>query len=113
MKIRKNDKVQIIKGKDRVKKDKKSNQGKVIQTLPSDDKIVVEGLNLRFKHLKPKREGEKGERIQMPAPIKIENVMLVCPKCHKATRVGYKVLNTDVKGNKKVRICKKCKEVID
>jgi len=119
MKIRKGDKVQIIKGKDRVKKSKsgeksgKSNQGKVLQVLPNLGKVVVEGLNLRFKHLRPKKEGEKGQRIQFPGAITVENVMLVCPKCNVPTRIGTKVLDTDVKGKKKVRICKKCKESID
>lgn len=119
MKIRKGDKVQIIKGKDRVKKTKsgekgtKGNQGKVLQVLPSLGKVVVEGLNLRYKHLKPKKEGEKGQRIQFPGGIPVQNVMVVCPKCNEMTRIGYKILDTDVKGKKKVRICKKCKESID
>jgi len=111
MKIRKGDKVQIIKGKDRVKA--KGNQGKVLQ-IDSDRKLIsVEGLNIRFKHVKPRREGEKGQRIEYPAAMNLANVMLVCPKCNKATRVGYKLLNSDVKGSKKIRICKKCGESID
>jgi len=119
MKLKKGDKVQIIKGKDRVKKTKKGdksakgNQGKVADVLISAGKVVVEGLNLRYKHVRPKKQGEKGQRIQYPAAMNIANVMLVCPKCNKPTRVGYKVLDTDVKGKKKVRICKKCKEAID
>ena len=119
MNIRKGDKVQIIKGKDRVKKSKsgekgtKGNQGKVLQVLPNLGKLVVEGLNLRYKHLKPKKEGEKGQRIQFPGALWVENVMLICPKCNELTRIGYKILDTDVKGKKKVRICKKCKESID
>lgn len=119
MKLKKGDKVQIIKGKDRVRKNKKGdkqskgNQGKIMQVIVDKDKVVVEGLNLRYKHVRPKREGEKGQRIQFPAPIALSNVMLVCPKCNKSTRVGYKLLDSDVKGKKKVRICKKCKEAID
>ena len=119
MKIKKGDKVQITAGKDRVKKTKKGeksakgNQGKVLQVIPEIGKLVVEGLNLRFKHVRAKREGEKGQRIEFPAAMNVSNVKLVCPKCNKAVRVGYKVLDSDVKGNKKIRICKKCNESID
>ncbi|MBT7497589.1 50S ribosomal protein L24 [Candidatus Woesearchaeota archaeon] len=119
MKIKKGDKVQIIKGKDRVKKDKKGeklakgNQGKVLDINPEKGRLVVEGLNLRFKHIRPKREGEKGQRIEFPASMNIANVMIVCPKCNKAARVGYKLLDSDLKGRKKVRICKQCNEAID
>ncbi len=119
MKIKKGDKVQIIKGKDRVRKTKKGekmakgNQGKVVSIIAEKNRLIVEGLNLRFKHLKPKKEGEKGQRIQIPSSIPFSNVMIVCPKCNKTTRVGFRLLNTDVKGKKKVRICRKCTEAID
>ncbi|MFH0780114.1 MAG: 50S ribosomal protein L24 [Parcubacteria group bacterium] len=115
MKIRKGDKVQIIKGKDRVKRGKagKSNVGKVLAVLADREKVVVEGLNLRFKHVRPKKEGEKGQRIEFPAPLGIGNVMLLCPKCNQPTRVGYKRLASDLKGAKKIRICRKCREAID
>ena len=119
MKLKKGDKIQIIAGKDKIKKNKKGdktskgNQGKVLTVLRDRDKVVVEGLNLRYKHVKPRKEGEKGQRIEFPAPIETSNVMLVCPKCSKLTRVEYKMLDSDVKGKKKVRICKKCKESID
>lgn len=119
MKIKKGDKVQIAKGKDRIKRTRKgeksvkANQGKVLSVDPQKKKVVVEGLNLRYKHLRPRREGEKGQRIEFPAAMNVENVMLVCPKCNKAARVGYKLLDSDLKGRKKVRICKKCNEVID
>jgi len=115
MKIKKGDKVQIIKGRDRVKGGKigKANQGKILRVSPDTKRVVVEGLNLRFKNVKPKREGEKGQRIEFPAPIKVENLMLVCPKCSQITRVGFKLLASDLKAKKKVRICKKCNEAID
>jgi large subunit ribosomal protein L24 len=119
MKLKKGDKVQIKKGKDRVKKSKKGekldkgNQGKILSVLLQKKKVVVEGLNLRYKHVRARKEGESGQRIEFPAPIDIANVMLVCPKCHKPARVGYKVLDSDLKGKKKVRICKKCNEAID
>ncbi len=102
MKIKKGDKVKIIAGKD------KGKEGKVLQVMPDKEKVVVEGLNLLIKHVKPRRAGEKGQRIQFPAPFHISNVMLVCPKCNKPTRVGYKILEN----KKKVRVCKKCKEII-
>jgi large subunit ribosomal protein L24 len=113
MKLKKGDKVQIINGKDRATKSKKGNQGKVLQVIPEKNRVVVDGLNLRYKHIKAKREGEKGQRIEFPASMDISNVKLVCPKCNKAGRVGYKLLDSDLKGKKKIRICKKCNEAID
>jgi len=97
MKIRKGDTVLIISGKDRARK------GKVLKAFPKERKILVEGINLRKKHQRPKRAGEKGQIIQMPAPIDVSNVKLICPKCGKATRVGYKIVE-----KKKIRVCKKC-----
>lgn len=102
MQIRKGDTVKIIGGKDNGK------TGKVIKVLPQDKKIVIENLNLRVKNAKPRKQGEKGQRIQFPAPLNISNAALICPKCGRPTRVGHKILED----KKKVRICKKCKEVI-
>ncbi len=119
IKIKKGDKVQIILGKDRLKRTKKgektmkANQGKVLQVLPEAKKIVVEGLNIRIKHVRPRKQGEKGQKIEMPAPMDISNVMLVCPRCNKATRIGYKITKSESGKEKKARICKKCKETID
>lgn len=101
MKIKSNDKVKVIAGKDRGK------EGKVIQVFPKNDKVVVEGLNIMKKHLRPKKQGEKGQVIELAAPMSISNVMLVCEKCGSPTRIGFKV---DEKSKK--RICKKCKEEI-
>lgn len=118
-KIKKGDKVQIIAGKDRLKRTKngkkttKANQGKVLQVLPELGKVVVEGLNTRFKHIRPRQQGESGQRIEYPSPVEISNVMLVCPKCNKPARIGYKQLDSDQKGKNKIRICKKCGEAID
>ncbi len=103
MKIKKSDKVKIIAGKDRGK------EGKVIEVFPEKKKVVVEGLNLAVKHMRPRRQGEKGQRIQFPMPLDSSNIMLICSKCGKLTRVGYKILEN----KKKVRMCKKCKEVIE
>lgn len=99
MKIKKNDLVFIIKGKDRGKK------GRVLQVFPKENKIVVEGVNKRYRHLKPRRGKEKGERVEYNAPISAANAMLFCSKCAKPVRVGFKIEN-----NIKIRICKKCKE---
>ncbi|MDO8601149.1 MAG: 50S ribosomal protein L24 [bacterium] len=101
MKILKNDTVLIISGKDNGKK------GKVLRALPKEGMVLVEGANLIKKHQKPKKGGEKGQVIQLPGPIAISSVELVCPKCGKAARVGYRTTE-----EKKYRICKKCDQEI-
>lgn len=97
-KIKVNDKVLVTSGKD------KGKSGKVVQFLPTENKLVVEGINLMYKHLRSNKKGEKGQRVQYNGPLAISNVMLVCPKCNKNVRVGIKDKN---------RFCKKCQEVID
>lgn len=107
MKIKKGDKVTILAGKD------KGKTGKVLQVFPTRERASIEGLNLLIKHMRPRREGEKGQRIEFPAPINLSNVALVCPKCGKPTRVSYNI-QKDANGKaKKFRECKKCKQVID
>jgi|SRR3972149_10348736 len=101
MKVKKGDTVLIIAGKDRGKK------GKIIKSLPKEEKIVVEGVNLVKKHQKPKKSGEKGQMVSLPAAIHISNAKIVCSGCGKATRTGYKI-----EGDKKYRICKKCGQTI-
>lgn len=86
--------------------------GKVLRILSKSNRCVVEGLNMLTKHQRPRREGEKGQKIQFPRSVPSANVMLVCTKCARPTRVGYRfVLEGEEK--KKVRSCKKCKELID
>ena len=100
MKVKKGDQVKILSGKERGKK------GKILHVLPEEDRedrVVVEGINLVKKHRRAQRKNEKGERIVLPAPLNISNIQLVCPKCNKAARVGFKVI-----GKGKFRICKKC-----
>ncbi len=97
MKIKKGDTVLIISGKDKAKR------GKVLNVFPKERKVLVEGVFLRKKHLKPKKSGEKGQVIEMPSSISISNVKLICPKCDKAGRVGYKIIESG-----KIKICKKC-----
>ncbi len=105
MKIKKGDRVKVIAGKDRGKK------GKILQVYAVRNKVTVEGINLAIKHVKPRKQNEKGQKIEFPAPLNISNLMLLCPKCNKATRVAYKILAD--KKNNKARICVKCKELID
>ena len=97
MKIKKGDTVLIISGKDKGKK------GKVLQAFPKETRILVAQVNLRKKHQKPKKTGERGQIVQMPGPISVSNVKLICSKCGKAVKVGYKI-----EGEKKYRFCKKC-----
>jgi len=99
MQLKKGDQILIIKGKDKKRK------GKIIKVLPKEDKIIIEGLNLKKKHLRPKKEGEKGEIVAIPAPLNISNVKLICPKCKKPARVGH-----ILRRGKKYRSCKKCKK---
>jgi len=98
MKIKKNDQVKILAGKDRGK------SGKVLRVFSGEDKVIVEGLNIVKKHVKARKEGESGQRIEIPGKLNISNVMLVCPKCGKATRIEYKIAGKD-----KLRVCKQCK----
>lgn len=85
----------------------KGKTGKVIKAFPEERKIVVENLNAFKKHVRPKKEGDKGEIVTVFRPIKISNIALVCSSCGKATRIGYKI-----EDKKKKRICAKCKKII-
>lgn len=98
MKIKKGDTVKIISGND------KGKTGKVIRVLPDVEKIVVEGVSIRKKHVRPKRQGQKGEVVRIPAAFSISRVMIMCPKCGKPARLGYAVSDAGIK----TRICKKC-----
>jgi len=98
MKIRKGDQIQIMSGKDRGKR------GKIIRVIPKEERVVIEGLNLVKRHVRPRKGGEKGQRIETPAPIAASKVMIVCSHCGKPSRIGYNI----VKGSKN-RICKRCK----
>lgn len=103
MHIRKDDKVVVISGKDKGKK------GKVLVAEPSTGRVVVEKVNVVKKHQKPRGQGKPGGIINKEAPVDASNVMLVCGKCGKATRIGFKLL----KDGGKVRACKKCGETFD
>ena len=101
MKIKKGDNVLVISGKDKGKK------GKVIESLSDKGRVLVEGVNLRKKHIKPKKQGEKGQVVQLPAPVDLSNLKVICPKCQKASRISYKT-----EGKNKYRVCKKCKQIL-
>lgn len=102
MKVKMNDNVLVITGKDRNK------TGKITKIINKADKIVVEKVNMRTKHVK-KTQTAPGSKIQFEAAMPASNVQVVCPNCKKATRVGYKKLDS----GKKQRMCKKCNESLD
>ncbi len=99
--IRRNDRVMVIAGKDRGK------VGKVKKVLPKKARVIVEGVNIIKKHQKP-TPGSQGGIVEKEAAIHISNIMLICPKCTDPVRVGYKILED----GSKVRVCKKCGEAI-
>ncbi len=103
MKIRKNDTVLVIAGKDKGKK------GKVRFAYPKDDRIIVEGINFIKKHSRARGQVRQAGIIELEAPITVANVMLLCNKCNKPTKVGFRFLED----GRKVRICRVCQEVID
>ena len=95
--VRTDDKVVVLSGRD------KGKEGKVLAAMPKEDKVIVEGVSVASKHVKPKKQGEQGGIIKLETPIYASKVMVVCPKCGKPTRVAHKI-----EGDKKVRACKKC-----
>ena len=97
IKIKKNDTVKIISGKDRGK------TGKVINVDSKSQRITVENINLFKKRVRPKSSGQKGEMVMVARPFIVSKAMLVCSNCKQATRVGY-----SKEGNSKLRYCKKC-----
>lgn len=100
MRIKKGDKVKVLLGKDRGK------EGTIQLILGKESKVFVEGVNIYKRHVK-KVGDSKGGIIDIPKPLDISNVGLICPNCKKVTRVGFRVVDSS-----KVRICKKCKEEI-
>ena len=97
MNVKKGDTVVVLSGKD------KGKQGKVLGTVPSEDKVVVEGVNMATCHVKPRRQGESGGIVSREAAMYASKVQVVCPKCKKGTRVAHKIEN-----GKKTRVCKHC-----
>jgi len=103
MKIRKNDTVVVITGKDKGKK------GKVRHTYPKGERILVDGINFIKRHTKARGQVRQAGIIEREAPVRLSNVMLVCSRCNRPTRVGARFLDD----GKKVRVCRSCHEVID
>jgi len=103
MKIRKNDTVLVIAGKDKGKK------GKVRFAYPKEERILVEGINFIKKHSRARRQARQAGIIDLEAPIRVSNVMLFCDKCNHPTRIGFRFLED----GRKVRTCRSCNEVID
>ena len=103
LKIRKGDTVKVMVGKDRGK------QGKVQRLRTKDHRSFVEGVNMVKKHQKQQGVARQAGIISMEAPLELSNVVLICPRCNKSTRVGFKFLED----KRKVRACHKCHETID
>ncbi len=105
LKVKKNDTIRVIAGKD------KGKTGKVLRANPEAGTLVVEGINLVTKHVRARKAGEKGQKTYFPKPLNISKVMLVCDKCGDPTRVGIKVLEGDTR-KKRERVCKSCNQLI-
>lgn len=101
IKITRGDTVRVLRGRDRGK------QGKVISVIPREKRAIVEGINMVHKHVRPRRAGEKGQRVHVAAPINIANIQLVCPECKQGTRIAVRRVD-----EVRERICKKCDSVI-
>ena len=102
MNVKKGDTVVVITGKD------KGKQGKILVAYPDKNRVVVQDCAMAVRHVKPRRQGEPGGRINKEGTIHVSNVKLVCPKCNKPTRIRHKM-----DGDKKVRVCAKCGANID
>ena len=102
MRIKKGDTVQVLSGNDKGKK------GEVLEVMPKDSKVVVKGVNVRKKHIKPRKQGDEGGILSIECAIDSSKVNVVCPKCGKPAKIGYKI-----EKDEKVRVCKKCGETLD
>lgn len=101
MKLKKGDEVKVVLGKD------KGKVSKIEKILPKEEKVLVSGVNQYKRHVKGKAQGQKSEIITLTKPLPVASVALICPKCHKITRIGFKF-----EKNKKERFCKKCDKLI-
>ncbi len=97
MRIKTGDTVKVLSGND------KGATGEVLEIMPKTDKVVVKGVNIRKKHVKPRKQGEEGGIISAEVAIPSSKVSVVCPKCGEATKIGY-----TIEKDEKVRVCKKC-----
>jgi large subunit ribosomal protein L24 len=101
MKLKKGDNIKVVRGKD------KGKTGKIEKVFPKLGKVLIADVNLYKRHLKARSQGQPSEIVTITKPLTEENVVLVCPKCHKTTRVGIKI-----EKGVKFRVCKKCKSEI-
>ena len=97
MKLRKGDTVKVLSGVD------KGKTGEILEVMPKANKVVVKGVNIRKKHVKPRKQGEEGGIIPVECAIHSAKVNVVCPKCKSATKIGF-----ITEKEEKVRVCKKC-----
>ena len=102
IRLKTGDKVVVLSGKD------KGKEGKIVAVSPKEGKLIVEGVNIVSKHVKPRRAGEEGGIVKTEGALYACKVQLVCPKCGKATRIAHKI----AEDGKKKRSCKKCGEVV-
>ncbi|MDH4099906.1 MAG: 50S ribosomal protein L24 [Nitrospirota bacterium] len=102
-KLKKNDNVEVIAGKE------KGKRGRIIAVLAKKDRVLVESLNIVKKHMRPSAQSKEGGILEKEGALHISNVMLVCPKCDKATRLG----GSKLEDGRKVRVCRSCGESID
>jgi large subunit ribosomal protein L24 len=101
--IRRNDTVLVIAGRE------KGKRGKVLFVLPTRERVIVERVNMVKRHQRPTQKLRQGGIIEREAPLHVSNVMLVCSKCDKATRVGMRVLADD----RRARVCRRCGDIVD
>jgi len=102
VKIKQNDQIKVIAGKD------KDKSGKVLRVFPKEKKAIVEGINFVKRHTRKTQQDQKGGVVQREAPISLSNLMVICTRCTKPTRVGITVLTDGTKS----RYCKKCEEIL-
>ena len=103
MKIKKNDNIMVITGKD------KGKTGVVEHSFPVEGRIIVKGINLAKKHVKKSKKNPSGGIMDINLKLNVSNAMIVCPSCGKPTKIGYKSIDN----NKKIRICKKCNQSVE
>ena len=101
MKLLKGDNVMMLSGKDRGKK------AKILLVIPESGKVILEGLNMIKRHTKPRQQGQSGQIVSKERAVSAASVAIICKACGKVTRVGY-----SIEGEKKTRICKKCKSEV-
>jgi large subunit ribosomal protein L24 len=101
--IKKNDLIMVKEGRE------KGKSGRVLRVLPEKERVLVEKINMIKRHSRPHGQQRRGGILEKEAPLHVSNVMLLCEKCNKPVRIGHRV----IEGDKKVRICRKCQEILD